>query len=145
MDTNIGNVIVEFDISSTETPDYEELCVLNTGYENGVNMDTWNDLCSAHSNTVATSLDEAWPFTFKFDKSDPVALFIKDKKNKTGLARTAKIKITDKLENKVVSFTATFGDINYTFESDSVLEIECQLKIYKNSTYSEVAYVAPSV
>lgn len=145
MDTNIDNIIVEFDISSTETPDYQELCVLSTGYENNVNIDTWNDLCSAHSNSVATSLDESWPFTFKFDKNDPVGMFIKSKKNKIGAARTAKIKITDKLENKVVSFTATFEDINYTFESESVLEVECGLKIYDNSTYTETTYVAPSV
>lgn len=145
MDTNIGNITVEIDISATETPDFEELCVLNTGYENSVNMDTWNDLCNAHSNTVATSLDESWPFTFKFSATDPVGLFIKGMKYKVGTERTADIKITDKLENKVVAFTATFGDVNYSFESDSVLEIECSLKIYDNSTFAETTYVAPSV
>lgn len=145
MDTNIGNITVEIDLSATDTPDYNELCVLNTGYENSVNMDTWNDLCNAHSNSVATSLDESWPFTFKFSTTDPVGLFIKGMKYNVGAERTAKIRITDKLENKVVTFTATFGDVNYSFESDSVLEIDCNLKIYDNSTFAETAYVAPSV
>jgi len=145
MEENIGNVIMEIDISETETPDYETLCILSTSYENSVNMDTWNDLCNAHSNSVATSLDESWPFTFKFNKTSPVCLFIKGKKNKIGAERTAKVKVTDKLENKVVSFTATFGDINYGFETDTIQEIETQLKIYDNSTYAETTYVAPSV
>ena len=80
MDTNVGNITVEFDVSATSTPDFQELCVLSLGYDNGTNMDTWNDLCNAHSNSVVTSLDETWDFSHKFNKTDAVALFLKAKK-----------------------------------------------------------------
>lgn len=142
MDTNIGNITVEFDISATETPDFQELCVLSLGYDNGANMDTWNDLCNAHSNSVVTSLDESWSFSHKFNKTDAVALFLKAKKFAVGSDREVDIKITDKLEGKVIAFTACIGSINYSYENDSVLEIEYELKIADNSTFSEVDYTA---
>ena len=145
MDTNIGNIIVEFDVSATETPDFKELCVLSLGYDNGTNMDTWNDLCNAHSNSVVTSLDETWDYTHKFNKTDAVALFLKAKKYAVGSDREVDVKITDKLEEKVIEFTACLGNINYTFESDSVLEIEYELKIADNSTFEESDCSAPSV
>ena len=142
MDTNIGNVTVEFDISSTETPEFTELCVLSLGYDNGVNMDTWNDLCNAHSNSVVTSFDETWDFSHKFDKTSAIALFLKAKKFAVGSDREVDVRITDKLEGKQITFTAVLGNINYTYESDSVLEIEYELKIADNTTFAEADYPA---
>ena len=49
METNVNNFEVLIDISSTETPDYEKLCVLNVDYDQGETLDTWNDLCNAIS------------------------------------------------------------------------------------------------
>lgn len=141
MDTNVGNIKIEFDISATETPDFQQLCVLNLGYDNGVNMDTWNDLCYVHSNSVVTSLDESWDFTHKFNKNDAVALFLKGKKYLTGADREVDIKITDTLEGKITEFTGCLGNINYSYETDSVLEIEYELKIADSSTFSETDIV----
>ena len=112
METNVNNFEVLIDISSTGTSDYEKLCVLNVDYDQGETLDTWNDLCSAISNSVKTVLDPTWSMSFKFDKTSPVAQFIIGKEYAVGAEATAPIRIVNKLKNKQIEFTATLSGIN---------------------------------
>ena len=145
MDTNIDNFEVLLDISSTETPDYSQLCVLNVDYDQGETLDTWNDLCNAISNSVKTVLDPTWSMSFKFDKTSPVAMFIIGKEYSVGAEATAPVRIINKLKNKQIDFTATLSGITYSATSEEVLQIDFDLKVYNNSTFAETAYIAPSV
>lgn len=147
MEDSAGNILLYVDISATDTPNYEQMCPMNMGFDDGENLETWNDLCSKFANNVVTSLDPTWSPTFKFDKNDPVAQFIIDKKFKTGLNRTAKVRIVNLLEGengKQVDFRATFSGINYT-NDNTVWEISFDFKIYKNTTFVISDYVEPSV
>lgn len=145
MDTNINNFEVYIDISSTETPDYEELCVLNIDYDQGETLDTWNDLCNALSNSVKTVLDPTWSMSFKFNATDAVAQFIIGKEYAVGTEATAPIRIINKLKNKQIDFTGTLSGITYSVMPDEVLQVDFDLKVYSNSTFAETTYVAPSV
>ena len=145
METNINNFEVLIDISSTSTPDYEKLCVLNVDYDQGETLDTWNDLCNAISNSVKTVLDPTWSMSFKFDKTSPVAQFIIGKEFAVGAEATAPIRIVNKLKNKQIDFTGTLSGITYSATTDEVLQIDFDLKVYDNGTFAETTYVAPSV
>lgn len=145
METNVNNFEVLIDISSTGTSDYEKLCVLNVDYDQGETLDTWNDLCSAISNSVKTVLDPTWSMSFKFDKTSPVAQFIIGKEYAVGAEATAPIRIVNKLKNKQIEFTATLSGITYSATTDEVLQIDFDLKVYDNGTFAETTYVAPSV
>ena len=145
METNINNFEVLIDISSTSTPDYEKLCVLNVDYDQGETLDTWNDLCNAISNSVKTVLDPTWSMSFKFDKTSPVAQFIIGKEYAVGAEATAPIRIVNKLKNKQIDFTGTLSGITYSATTDEVLQIDFDLKVYDNGTFAETTYVAPSV
>lgn len=145
MDTNIDNFEVLIDISSTVTPDYEQLCVLNVDYDQGETLDTWNDLCNAISNSVKTVLDPTWSMSFKFAKTSAVAQFIIGKEYSVGAEATAKVRIINKLKNKQIDFTATLSGITYSATPDETLQIDFDLKVYDNSTFAETAYTAPSV
>ena len=145
MDTNVNNFEVLIDISSTSTPDYEKLCVLNVDYDQGETLDTWNDLCNAISNSVKTVLDPTWSMSFKFDKTSPVAQFIIGKEYAVGAEATAPIRIVNKLKNKQIDFTATLSGITYSATAEEVLQIDFDLKVYDNGTFAETTYVAPSV
>ena len=145
METNVKNFEVLIDISSTVTPDYEKLCVLNVDYDQGETLDTWNDLCSAISNSVKTVLDPTWSMSFKFDKTSPVAQFIIGKEFAVVAEATAPIRIVNKLKNKQIDFTGTLSGITYSATTDEVLQIDFDLKVYDNGTFAETTYVAPSV
>lgn len=145
METNVNNFEVLIDISSTATTDYEKLCVLNVDYDQGETLDTWNDLCSAISNSVKTVLDPTWSMSFKFDKTSPVAQFIIGKEYAVGAEATAPIRIVNKLKNKQIDFTGTLSGITYSATTDEVLQIDFDLKVYDNGTFAETTYVAPSV
>ena len=145
METNVNNFEVLIDISSTSTPDYEKLCVLNVDYDQGETLDTWNDLCNAISNSVKTVLDPTWSMSFKFDKTSPVAQFIIGKEYAVGAEATAPVRIVNKLKNKQIDFIATLSGITYSATSEEVLQIDFDLKVYDNGTFAETAYVAPSV
>ena len=145
METNVNNFEVLIDISSTSTPDYEKLCVLNVDYDQGETLDTWNDLCNAISNSVKTVLDPTWSMSFKFDKTSPVAQFIIGKEYAVGAEATAPVRIVNKLKNKQIDFIATLSGITYSATSEEVLQIDFDLKVYDNGTFAETTYVAPSV
>ena len=145
METNVNNFEVLIDISSTETPDYNKICVLNVDYDQGETLDTWNDLCNAISNSVKTVLDPTWSMSFKFDKTSPVAQFIIGKEYAVGAEATAPIRIVNKLKNKQIDFTGTLSGITYSATAEEVLQIDFDLKVYDNSTFAETTYVAPSV
>jgi len=145
METNVNNFEVLIDISSTVTPDYEKLCVLNVDYDQGETLDTWNDLCNAISNSVKTVLDPTWSMSFKFDKTSPVAQFIIGKEFAVGAEATAPIRIVNKLKNKQIDFTGTLSGITYSATAEEVLQIDFDLKVYDNGTFAETTYVAPSV
>jgi len=132
-----------FDISATETPDYEELCPLNLDYDQGETLDSWNDLCSNLMNNVKVSLDPTWSTAFKFDKADPVAQFIIAKEFLTGAGATAKVRIVNLLKGttgKQIDFTATLSSIAYSALTEEVLNLGFDIKVYKNSTFVESTY-----
>lgn len=145
MQATTGNYKLYFDISATETPDFEQYCPMNVGFDQGETLETWFDLCSAFANNVKVGLDPTWSVTAKFDKSDPVAQFILAKEFAIGTDATASAKIVNLLKGttgKEINFTATFSGISYTMETETVLEVAFDLKIYKNSTFVETDYSA---
>lgn len=148
MDSNVNNYLLYIDISETETPDYEQICINSVDFNANETLDTWFDLCYDKANNVRVALDLAWSITFKLDKTDPVAQFILGKEFSTGTDSTANVRIVNLLKGssgKQIDFVATFSDINYTVETPTVLEINFTLKVYQNSSFAETDYVVPSV
>lgn len=124
-----------FDISTNETPDYQEFCPMNISDSANITMDTWYNLCSQYANNEVMALDPQWDFTAKFEKTDPVAQFIADKKYKVGAERTAKVKLVNLEENKEITFTAVFDDVTKTYETETVTEMSFTIKVYRASTF----------
>lgn len=148
MDTSTNNFLLYFDISATETPDYEKLCPLNLDYDQGETLDSWNDLCSSLMNNVKTAIDPTWSTGFKFKKTDAVAQFIMGKEFAVGAEATAKTRIVNKLKGtagKQIDFTATLSGITYSAVTEEILQIDFDIKVYDNSTFAETDYVVPSV
>ena len=144
-DSNVTNFLVKFDVSLTQTPQYEELINLTMGYDQGEKLDTWQDLYSYLSNSVKTGLDPTWSLTVKLNKTDPVCQFILGKEYSAGAEATVKTRIINKLKGaagKQIDFTATLSNINYTVDSETVLEISFDLKIYDATSFAETDYVA---
>ena len=134
-----------FDISSTTTAQYEEVRNLNLGYDQGEKLDTWQDLYSFLSNNVKTGLDPTWSTSIKFKKTDPVCQFILSKEYAVGEEATAKTRIVNLLKGtngKQIDFTATLSNISYEANSEEVLEVSFDLKVYDNSTFEESDYSA---
>lgn len=143
MDTNVNNFLLYFDISSTDTPSFTQLCPLNIDYDQGESLDTWNDLCSSISNNVKTSIDPTWSASFKFDKDDAVAQFILGKEYSVGSSATVDVKLVNLLKGttgKEINFTATLSNISYSVVTDAVLQIDFDMKVYDNSTFAEKDY-----
>lgn len=133
-----------FDISDTNTSQYEELKPLNLDYDQGETLDTWNDLCSQLANNVKTALDPTWASGFKFAKSDPVAQKIISMEYAVGAGATIKTRIVNLLKGengKQIDFTATLSNISYSAVTDEVLQIDFDIKIYDNSTFEETNYI----
>ena len=144
-ESSVKNFKLQFDISSTSTPDYEDVINLNLSYEQGEKLDTWQDLYNFLSNNVKTGLDPTWSTSVKMKKSDPVCQFILSKEYAVGAEATAKTRIVNLLKGtngKQIDFTATLSNINYEANSDEVLEISFDLKVYDNSTFAETDYVS---
>lgn len=138
METNANNFKLFFDISETETPNYEELCLLNLDYDQSESLDTFYTLCSEYANNVKTALDLTWSASFKLDKTDSVAQFILDKEYSVGTEATADVKIQNLLKGtngEEVTFTATLSSISWSATTEEVLQIDFDLKIYKGSTF----------
>lgn len=134
-----------FDISSSETAQFEELVPLNLDYDQGETLDTWNDLCSQIANNVKTAIDPTWSTGFKFKKTDPVAQFIISKEYAVGAEATAKCRIVNLLKGengKQIDFTATLSGISYSAVTEEVLQIDFDIKVYDNSTFEESDYTA---
>lgn len=142
MESNVGNFILEVDISSNETPNYQELCVLSIGHDLGELSDTWNDLCNTVSNTVKLAIDPTWSVAFKLDKSSAVAQKILGLEYAVGAAAVLPVRLINKFKMKQLEFDATVSNIAYEPSADSVLEVSFDLKVYSASSFSETTYVA---
>ena len=144
MESSANKFELYFDISTNETPDFEKLCPLNLDYDQGETLDTWNDLCSAIANNVKTAIDPTWSTGFKFAKTDPVAQFLIAKEYAVGAEATANVRLINKLKGtsgKQLDFTATLSGITYSAVTESVLQIDFDIKVYDNSTFVETDYV----
>jgi len=136
---------ISFDVSATETPEFVKLCPLNIDYDQGETIDTWNDLCSSIANNVKTAIDPTWSLGFKFDKADPLAQYIIAKEYAVGAEATSDVKLVNLLKGtagKELNFTATLSGITYSALTEEVLQIDFDLKVYKNTTFIETDYVA---
>lgn len=148
MQPSTDNFLLYFDISATETPDYEQFCPTSIAFAQGQTIDTWFDLCSEYANNVKVGMDLTWSIMAKFDTSDAVAQFILGKEYAVGTSATCPVRLVNLLKGasgKQIDFTATISDIAYTAETPTVLEIRFDLRIYSGSTFAETDYVAPSV
>lgn len=134
-----------FDISETETPQYEEVKNLSLGYDQGETLDTWQDLYNNLSNNVKTGLDPTWSTSVKLEKTSPVCQFILGKEYAVGAEATAKCRIVNLLKGtngKQIDFTATLSGITYEASAEEVLQIDFDIKVYDNSTFAETDYTA---
>ena len=142
-ESSVKKFIVQFDLSETETPDWEDLITLTVGYDQGETLDTWQDLYNFLSNNVKTGLDPTWSVSVKLNKSDPVCQFILSKEFAVGAEATAKTKIINLLKGTngmQIDFTATLSSITYEANAEEVLQIDFDLKVYDNSTFEETEY-----
>ena len=136
-----------FDISSTSTAQYEDVINLNLSYDQGETLDTWQDLYSFLSNNVKTGLDPIWSTSVKMKKSSAVCQFILSKEFAVGEEATVKTRIVNLLKGntgKQIDFTATLSNITYEANSEEVLQVDFDLKIYDNSTFEETDYAEVS-
>ena len=144
-ESSVKQYKVQFDLSETETPDYEDLITLTASFDQGETLDTWQDLYNFLSNNVKTGLDPTWSVSVKLDKSSAICQFILDKEFAVGAEATAKCKIINFLKGtngKQIEFTATLSNITYEVTPESVLQIDFDLKVYDNSTFKESDYTA---
>lgn len=143
-ESSVGKFKVLFDISETETEQFEELINLNLGYDQGETLDTWQDLYNFLANNVKTGLDPTWSTSVKMNKSSAVCQFLLSKEYAVGAAATAKTRIVNLLKGtsgKQIDFTATISNISYEANGEEVLQIDFDLKVYDNSTFEETDYV----
>ena len=134
-----------FDISENETSQYEEVINLTLGYDQGETLDTWQDLYHFLSNNVKTGLDPTWSTSVKLDKTSAVCQFLLSKEYAVGAEATAKTRIVNLLKGtngKQIDFTATLSNIAYEANSEEVLEVSFDLKVYNASTFAETDYTA---
>ena len=142
-ESSVKQFIVQFDISEDEPADYQDLIALTLSYDQGETLDTWQDLYNFLSNNVKTGLDPTWSVSVKLDKSSPVCQFVLDKEFAVGAEATAKCKIVNLLKGtsgKQIEFTATLSSITYEASAEEVLQVDFDLKVYDNSTFTEADY-----
>ena len=142
-ESSVKQFIVQFDISEEEPADYQDLIALTLSYDQGETLDTWQDLYNFLSNNVKTGLDPTWSVSVKLDKSSPVCQFILAKEYAVGAEATAKCKIINLLKGtsgKQIDFTATLSSIAYEATAEEVLQVDFDLKVYDNSTFTETDY-----
>lgn len=141
MESNVGNFELELDVSATETPDYQKVCVLSIGHDLGEVSDTWNDLCNTVSNTVKLAIDPTWSIAFKLDKTNAVMQKILSLEYAVGAAAVLPARIINKFKMKQIDFDATVSNIAYEPTADAVLEVSFDLKVYSASSFAETTYV----
>lgn len=144
-ESSVGKFKVLFDISETEEEQFEELINLNLDYDQGETLDTWQDLYNFLSNNVKTGLDPTWSTSVKLDKTSAICQFLLSKEYAVGAAATAKTRIVNLLKGtngKQIDFVATLSNIAYSANSDEVLQVDFDLKVYNNTTFKESDYVA---
>lgn len=144
-ESSIGKFKVLFDISETEEEQFEELINLNLDYDQGETLDTWQDLYNFLSNNVKTGLDPTWATSVKLDKTSAICQFLLSKEFAVGAAATAKTRIVNLLKGtsgKQIDFVATLSNIAYSANSEEVLQVDFDLKVYNSTTFEESDYVA---
>lgn len=144
-ESSVKQFKVQFDLSENETPDWEDLISLTLSYDQGETLDTWQDLYNFLSNNVKTGLDPTWSVSVKLDKSSPVCQFILDKEYAVGAEATAKTRIINLLKGtsgKQIEFTSTLSSIAWEASSEEVLQVDFDLKVYDNSSFTETDYTA---
>ena len=142
-ESSVKQFKIQFDLSENETPDWEDLIALTMSYDQGETLDTWQDLYNFLSNNVKTGLDPTWSVSVKLDKSSPVCQFILAKEYAVGAEATAKTRIINLLKGtkgKQIDFTATLSSITYEASAEEVLQVDFDLKVYDNSTFTEKDY-----
>lgn len=142
-ESSVKQFKVQFDLSENETPDWEDLISLTLSYDQGETLDTWQDLYNFLSNNVKTGLDPTWSVSVKLDKSSPVCQFILDKEYAVGAEATAKTRIINLLKGtsgKQIEFTSTLSSITWEASSEEVLQVDFDLKVYDNSSFTETDY-----
>ena len=146
-ESSVKQFKVQFDLSENETPDWEDLISLTLSYDQGETLDTWQDLYNFLSNNVKTGLDPTWSVSVKLDKSSPVCQFILDKEYAVGAEATAKTRIINLLKGtsgKQIDFTSTLSSITWEASSEEVLQVDFDLKVYDNSSFTETDYTPES-
>lgn len=144
-ESSVNKFKLLFDISENDSEQFEEVINLVLGYDQGETLDTWQDLYHFLSNNVKTGLDPTWNTSVKLDKTSAVCQFILSKEYAVGAEATAKARIVNLLKGdkgKQIDFTATLSNIAYEANSEEVLEISFDLKVYNASTFAESDYTA---
>ena len=142
-DSSAKQFKVQFDISESDQAQFEDVIALSVGYDQGETLDTWQDLYNFLSNNVKTGLDPTWSLSVKLDKSSAVCQFILGKEFAVGAEATAKTKLINLLKGtkgKEINFTATLSNISYEATAEEVLQVDFDLKVYDNSTFTEIDY-----
>ena len=142
-DSSAKQFKVQFDISESDQAQFEDVISLSVGYDQGETLDTWQDLYNFLSNNVKTGLDPTWSLSVKLDKSSAVCQFILGKEFAVGAEATAKTKLINLLKGtkgKEINFTATLSNISYEATAEEVLQVDFDLKVYDNSTFTEKDY-----
>lgn len=146
-DSSVKQFKVQFDISESDQAQFEDVIALSVGYDQGETLDTWQDLYNFLSNNVKTGLDPTWSLSVKLDKSSAVCQFILGKEFAVGAEATAKTKLINLLKGtngKEINFTATLSNISYEATAEEVLQVDFDLKVYDNSTFTEKDYTPSS-
>ena len=144
-ESSVNKFKLLFDISDSDPEQFEEVINLTLGYDQGETLDTWQDLYHFLSNNVKTGLDPTWSTSVKLDRTSAVCQFLLSKEYAVGAEATAKTRIVNLLKGekgKQIDFTATLSNIAYEANSEEVLEVSFDLKIYNASTFEETDYVA---
>ena len=144
-ESSVNKFKLLFDISDSDSEQFEEVINLTLVYDQGETLDTWQDLYHFLSNNVKTGLDPTWSTSVKLDRTSAVCQFLLSKEYAVGAEATAKTRIVNLLKGekgKQIDFTATLSNIAYEANSEEVLEVSFDLKIYNASTFEETDYVA---
>ena len=140
MESSAKQFELYFDISTTSTPDFKQLCALTVDFDQGETLDTFYTLCSELANNVKVAIDPTWSTSFKFEKSDPLAQFLLSKQYEVGAGSTVGVRIINKFIDEQLDFVCTISGVSYTVETPTVFEISFDIKIYDASTFVKSVY-----
>lgn len=136
---------IYIDISSTVTPDYEQLCPKEVGFSRNETLDSWMNTCSDYMNNRVTGVDLTWSVPFKIIDNADLKEFILNKQDAVGDNCVAKIKIVDLFNDKETTFTGLLSNIEYTYLTEEELEVSMDVKIADGKTYVKATHVPASV